>query len=309
MRAGDLDRARAEIRFRIFVSDDRDQAAMLLRADRDFAQLADDRRIALVRRMDGNGAIAQHGFRTRRGDRDIIALFGKDDIPVRILLDIGIGLAAGQRVFEVPHVAFDFPGLDFKIGDRRFELRIPVDQPLAAVDQAFLIERDEDFENGLGQTLVHGEAFARPVAGCAEALQLVEDQAARLFLPFPDALDKGLAAHLATAGKLSLGQLALDDHLRGNARMVHARLPQHVLAAHALEADHDILQRVVERVPHVQRPGHIRRRDDDGEAFRTSLCVGTGTEGVRIVPGFGDLRFDGGGIVGLFEHFLTRFSF
>ena len=48
-------------------------------------------------------------------------------------------------------------------------------------------------------------------------------------------LDELLAADVA-AMDLPLHQLALDHHLRGDAGMVHARLPQHVLAAHALEA-------------------------------------------------------------------------
>jgi hypothetical protein len=34
---------------------------------------------------------------------------------------------------------------------------------------------------------------------------------------------------------------------------------------HAPEARHDVLQRVVERVPHVQHARHVGRRDRDGE--------------------------------------------
>ena len=68
---------------------------------------------------------------------------------------------------------------------------------------------------------------------------------------------------LAAAGLLALHQLALDHHLGRDAGMVGAGLPQHVLAAHALEAAQDVLQRVVERVAHVQRAGDVRRRDDD----------------------------------------------
>ncbi len=41
-------------------------------------------------------------------------------------------------------------------------------------------------------------------------------------------------------------------------RMVHARLPQHVLAAHALEPHQHVLKRVVERVPHVKGPRDVR---------------------------------------------------
>ena len=101
---------------------------------------------------------------------------------------------------------------------------------------------------------------------------------------------------------LPLHQLALDHHLRGDAGMVHARLPQHVLAAHALEADQDVLQRVVERVAHMQRAGDVRRRDDDGEGLGARLGTRAGAEGVRLLPELGDLRLDGGGIVGLVKH-------
>jgi hypothetical protein len=81
VRAGDLDRAGAEVGVRILVGDDRDQAAMLLRADRDFAQLADDRRIALVGRVHGHRAVAQHGFGPGRGDGDVVARLAQVTFP------------------------------------------------------------------------------------------------------------------------------------------------------------------------------------------------------------------------------------
>ena len=302
MRAGDLDGAGAEIGVRIFIGDDRDQATMFLRTDRDLAELADDRLIALVGGMHRNGAVAQHRLGPGRRDRDVVALLLEHDIAVGVLLDIGIGLAAGQRILEVPHVAVGLAVLDFEIGNRRLELRIPVNEPLAAIDQAFLVERDEDFQNGLGQAFVHGEAFARPVAGCAEAAELVEDQAARFRLPLPDLVDEGLAAHGA-AMQLLFHELALDDHLRRDARMVHARLPEHVLAAHALEADHDVLQRVVERVAHVQRTGDVRRRNDDTEGVGTRLGAGARSECVLVFPGLGNAWLDGRGIIVFFKHF------
>ena len=68
---------------------------------------------------------------------------------------------------------------------------------------------------------------------------------------------------VAAARLLPLHHLALDHHLGGDAGMVGARLPEHVAAAHALEADQDVLERVVERVAHVERAGDVRRRDDD----------------------------------------------
>ena len=40
-------------------------------------------------------------------------------------------------------------------------------------------------------------------------------------------------------------------------------LPQHVVAAHAVITREGVHQRVLEGVPHVQRSGHVRRRDHD----------------------------------------------
>ena len=57
--------------------------------------------------------------------------------------------------------------------------------------------------------------------------------------------------------------------------MVGARLPEHILAAHALEAGQDVLQRVVEGVADMQPPGDIGRRNDDGEGFCFGRLPGT----------------------------------
>ena len=86
----------------------------------------------------------------------------------------------------------------------------------------------------------------------------------------------------APVGLLPLHQLPLDDHLRGDAGVIGARLPEHVLAAHALEAAQHVLQRVVERVPHVQRARHVRRRDDDAVGLRVGALRPAGLEGVAL---------------------------
>ena len=72
-------------------------------------------------------------------------------------------------------------------------------------------------------------------------------------------------------------ELALDDHLRGDARVVGSGLPQGVVTFHAMKACQRIHQRVLERVPHVQRPGHVGRRDHDR--------VGRAAAGWREVAG------------------------
>ena len=299
MRAGDLHRAGTELRIGIIVDDDRNKPAVLPWADRNFAQFADDRRIALVGGMNGNRAIAEHGFRPGGGNRDVVAGFAQGNVAVGVLLDIFVGLPAGERVFEMPHMAVDLDVLHFKVGNRRLEFRIPVDEPLAAIDQPFVIEANEDFQHRPGKPFVHGEAFARPVAGGTKPFQLVEDQPAGLVLPFPDAIDKGVAAHFAAARLLAFGELTLDDHLRGNAGMVHARLPQNVLATHALEADEDVLQRVVERVAHMQRAGDVGRRNDNAIGVGAFAGTGTGGKGVCLIPFSCNARFGACRIIGL----------
>ena len=68
-------------------------------------------------------------------------------------------------------------------------------------------------------------------------LQLIDDDAAAFGLPLPDPLEEFGAAHVAPARLLPLHQLPLDHHLGRDAGVVGARLPQHVAAAHPLEAD------------------------------------------------------------------------
>ena len=170
-------------------------------------------------------------------------------------------------------MALDLDILDFEIADRRLQPRVPIHQPLVLVDQALAVELDEHLGDGAGQPLVHGEALARPVGAGAQPAQLLDDGAAGFGLPFPDFGQEFLAAQ-PDAAHLPLGQLALDDQLGGDAGMVGARLPEHILAAHALEAGQDILQRVVEGVADMQPPGDIGRRDHDAEGLGIGPAAG-----------------------------------
>jgi hypothetical protein len=58
---------------------------------------------------------------------------------------------------------------------------------------------------------------------------------------------------------------AFDDDLGGDAGVVGARLPQRVVAAHAVVARQRIHDRLVEAVAHVQGAGDVRRRQQDAE--------------------------------------------
>ena len=56
-------------------------------------------------------------------------------------------------------------------------------------------------------------------------------------------------------------QFTLHHTLRGNTRVVRARQPQHFLAVHARFAGENVLDRVVQHMPHVQHARNIRWRD------------------------------------------------
>ena len=86
---------------------------------------------------------------------------------------------------------------------------VPVDQALAAKDQAFFVEAHEDLAHGGAQALVHGEALAIPIAAGAEHLHLLDDAPAFFGFPLPNALEKSLAAQLM-AGLAFFGQLAFE---------------------------------------------------------------------------------------------------
>ena len=126
MRPGDLHRARAEIGIGIFIRDDRDQAAMLLRANRNLAKFSNNWRVTLIRRMNRNSSVAEHRLGPCGRDGDVVTFFFQHDIPVFVFLDICIRRAARERVFEVPHVTGHFEVFHLQVRDRCLEMRVPV---------------------------------------------------------------------------------------------------------------------------------------------------------------------------------------
>jgi hypothetical protein len=98
------------------------------------------------------------------------------------------------------------------------------------VDQAFFVEADEGLPHGPGQSRVHREALAGPVAGGAQALELADDVSARFLFPLPGHLEECLAADVLP--RLALfGQLALEDDVDGDAGVIGAGHPEGVIAA------------------------------------------------------------------------------
>ena len=266
VRGRDLEHAGAELELDGLVADDRDRL-LIFERERPDRVLADVFRVAFVLRVDGDRGVARNRLGARRRDGEERS---------RLL---------GDFDFEIVEEALVRLHDDFLVRERRERRRAPVHHALAAVDIALFVEIDEDLLNARGILFVHREAFPRPVAGAAELLELIDDDAALLALPRPDALEKRLSAEVAARLAFGLAELFFDHDLRGDARVVRSRQPEHFLAVEPRLARENVLNRVVEHVAHVQHAGDVRRRDDDG--IRGALFAharGIGGEAAALDP-------------------------
>ena len=143
---------------------------------------------------------------------------------------------------------------------------------------------------------------AVPVAGGAELAELAEDDAAVLVAPFGGDLDELLAAEVVARLAFLLAEFFFDAGLRGDAGVVGAREPEGGLTFLTGAADHDVLQRIIEQVSHVQDAGDVGRRDHHRERFAGMVDLALETTGgdPTVVP----LLFDALGFVrfGDFSH-------
>ncbi len=286
VRGRDLHRAGAFLRIGVFIGDDGDAPADQ-RQDR---VPADEMPVALVVGMHRDRDVAEHGLRPR----------GRDGDEGRGI--VRIERRAFERVADVPQVPLHLDLLHFEVGDGGDELRVPIDQPLVLIDEAGAIKLHEHFAHRAREALVHGEAFARPVAGGAEPPELLRDGAARLGLPRPHLLEEFFPPEHAPRRLLPLHKLALDHHLRGDAGVIGARLPENVAPAHALEADQHVLQRVIERMPHMQRAGDVGRRDHDAIRLGIAPLGPARAERARLFPCGVDAPLHRGWLVCLVDH-------
>ncbi len=110
----------------------------------------------------------------------------------------------------------------------------------------------------------------------------MEDLPTVLALPLPDAFDKRLPSQIMSRLALRFFERPLDDVLRGDSRMIQPRQPERFVALHPAKARDCILNRVLERMAHVQLPGHVGRRHHDD--VRLFFGINVGLEEVVILP-------------------------
>ena len=279
-----LDAAGAEFHINVLVTENRDFAVH----NRQNAGLADEVLVALIVRIDGNAGIAHEGLRTGGRNNEVAR-------------------AVCERIADVPQLARLGFVLNLSVGQRSCAVRTPVDDAVALVDEALVVQVYEYLTDRLGAAFVHGEALAVPVAGRAELFQLADDAVAELVLPVPDALKELLAAKVVTGQTLFLAEVFLDFDLGRDAGVVGARHPQRFVALHALGADEDILKRFVKRMAHMQLAGYVRRRDNDGIGFLVWIDLGMEKAGVH--PELVQLVLDRFRVVGLRQFAHRSISF
>jgi hypothetical protein len=201
----------------------------------------------------GHRRIAQKRFRPGGGDFD----------PARRAFR---ARSLGEFVPDVPHRTRFVIVLHFVIRNGRAAGGAPVDQIFAFVDEASLVEADEDLANRPGKPLVQGKALPGPIDAGAYLGQLPEDYRLVFLRHLPGLLDEGFPADIP----LILAFLAklLFDHILGRySRMVGSGQPKGRAPGHASIAYLYILKAIIERMTKVEHAGYIGRRDYDSEGM------------------------------------------
>ena len=179
--------------------------------------------VALVVRMHGNRDVGEDRRRPHGRDRHV-------------------ALAVGARVADEDERVVCLIVLDLEVGERRLVARAPVDDPVALVDPALLVEVDEPAHDRAVVIGVHREALAPVVEGGAEQPELGHDLAAVALEPLLRIGLEALPAQVAL-GLPFLRQLAADRRPGRDACVVVAWLEERVEAAHPVPADERVLER------------------------------------------------------------------
>ena len=224
--------------------------------------------------MTGHGGVAEHGFRPRRGD-------GQGFRFARLRID--------DRIFDVPEMSLDFFVDDLVVGNRGLELAVPVDHPVAAIDEPVAEKPVESLAHGAGADGVHGEPLAFPVAGTAHSLLLADDPFPVFVLPGLDLGHKPFTAQIVPRLPFEFEEALLDDGLSADAGVVGSGHPERVVSHHPVPADEEVLHDVVHGVSHVEGAGDVGQGHHDD--VTAGAAVGYGGETIGLAPFLVDRRF------------------
>ncbi len=189
-----------------------------------------------------------------------------------------------RAVLERVEILLALLVFDLVVAHSRLELRVPVHDAVAAVDEAVLVHRGEHFVHATVQSRLHRVALAAPVAAGSHLPDLAADGSPALFDEIGDPLYQFLTAELLPWVLHSFLFLELldDDVFGRDGCMIGTRDPEGLLPAHACEPNEDVFQRQHHRMTQMQLPRGIGRRHTDGEGLLFALCIGL--EGPAFLP-------------------------
>src|SRR6202165_4378083 len=89
---------------------------------------------------------------------------------------------------------------DFAVRKRGLAMRTPVDEPQASINEALIIELDENLCDCFAQAGIHREAIALPVWAEPERAKLLVDDVTVLLAPVPQPFAKFFRAKVVAGG-------------------------------------------------------------------------------------------------------------
>ena len=137
---GDFHAARSEVRINVVIGNDR---YLTIRQGKE-NRLSNQVGVSLICGINRDSRIAQHCLGPGRCDGNRL-------------------LATRNGITQMPQATRFFLLNDLKIRDGGMKFGIPVHEALTSVNQAFMVEANEDFLDSLGQLRVHSKTLAGPI--------------------------------------------------------------------------------------------------------------------------------------------------
>jgi len=180
------------------------------------------------------------------------------------------------------------------VRERRVASGAPIDDVLPTVDEPLLVQPHEHLSYSFAQTRIEGEPGPIPVTAGPDGLELLQDGPPRVLHELPGPLHEGLPPEILP-GLSFLGQLPLHHVLGCDAGVVRSRDPEGGPSLHSPPAYEDVLDGVVQAMPHVENRRHIGRGNDDDEGVTPTLHdLGGGKAEIPLLQPIGiEGRLDG----------------
>ena len=213
----------------IAISDDGDNAV----SNGQTQMFANQMTITGVFRVNCYCGIAKHSFRTSGSDGQEGTFF------------------FNNRVLNVPQITCVILMFYFDITQSGVTVYAPVGNAGAFVNQAFFVQGAEYFTYSLRAAFIHSKTFAFPVAGNAQAFQLVDDAVAVLVFPNPNAFQEFFTTKVIASFVFFFFDYFFYFNLGSKACVVIAGHPQGIVTHHTVPTDKNILQGVVQCMTHV----------------------------------------------------------